>query len=106
MLLTLRQHLGRFSHILQRELFPVLESELGELSESGRRLVAVLELIPLSRFIPLSQGWNGRPPGDRNAIARAFVAKAVYNLPRTSDLLERLGSDEQLRLEAWREAAA
>jgi hypothetical protein len=80
------------------ELFPVLESESGELSETGRRLVATLELIPLGRFIPSSQGWNGRPPHDRNAIARAFVAKAVYNLPRTSDLPERLASDEQLRL--------
>jgi hypothetical protein len=98
MLLTLRQQLSRFSHILQTELFPALESELGELSEAARRLVAVLELIPLSRFIPSSQGWNGRPPRDRNAIAHAFVAKAVYNLPRTSDLLDRLGSDEQLRL--------
>ena len=98
MLLTLRQQLSRFSHILQSELFPILESELGELSETARRLVAALELIPLSRFIPLSQGWNGRPPRDRNAIARAFVAKAIYNLPRTSDLLERLASDEQLRL--------
>lgn len=98
MLLTLRQQLSRFSHILQSELFPVLESELGELNEAGRRLVAALELIPLSRFIPSSQGWNGRPPRDRNTIARAFVAKAIYNLPRTSDLLERLNSDEQLRL--------
>jgi hypothetical protein len=98
MLLTLRQQLSRFSHILQKELFPSLESELGEISETGRRLVAALELIPLNRFIPSSQGWNGRPPRDRNAIARAFVAKAIYNLPRTSDLLERLASDEQLRL--------
>jgi hypothetical protein len=98
MLLTLRQQLGRFSHLLQSELFPVLESQLGELSETARRLIAVLELIPLSRFVPSSQGWNGRPPRDRNAIASAFVAKAVYNLPRTSDLLERLRSDEQLRL--------
>jgi hypothetical protein len=68
MLLTLRQQLSRFSHILQRELFPVLESELGELSGTGRLLVAVLELIPLARFIPSSQGWNGRPPRGRNAI--------------------------------------
>jgi hypothetical protein len=98
MLLTLRRQLSQFSHILQRELFPALESELGELSETARRLVAALEVIPLSRFIPSSQGWNGRPPCDRNAIARAFVAKAIYNLPRTSDLLERLTSDEQLRL--------
>ena len=35
---------------------------------------------------------------DRHAIASAFVAKAVYNLPRTSDLIERLKRHEQLRL--------
>lgn len=98
MLLTLRQQLSRFHHLLQSELFPVLETELGELGESAQRLVAILELLPLSRFIPCSQGWNGRPPRDRYAIACAFVAKAVYNVPRTSDLLERLHSDEQLRL--------
>ncbi len=98
MLLTLRQQLSRFSHLLQSELFPTLESQLGELSETARRLITILELIPLSRFVPSSQGWNGRPPRDRNAIASAIVAKAVYNLPRTSDLLERLRSDEQLRL--------
>jgi hypothetical protein len=98
MLLTLRQQLNRFSHLLQEELYPVLEAEIGELSETGRRLVAILEMIPLGRFIPSSQGWNGRPQRDRYAIACAFIAKAVYNLPRTSDLLERLRSDEQLRL--------
>jgi hypothetical protein len=98
MLLTLRQQLSRFSHLLQDELYPVLEAETGELGETGRRLVAILEMIPLGRFIPSSQGWNGRPQRDRYAIACAFIAKAVYNLPRTSDLLERLRSDEQLRL--------
>ena len=41
-----------------------------------------MELIPLSRFIPSSQGWNGRPPHDRNAIARAFVAKPPRESPR------------------------
>jgi len=98
MLLTLRQQLNRFNHLLQSELFPAVESQLGELTETARRLITILELIPLSRFVPSSQGWNGRPPCDRNAIASAFVAKAVYNLPRTSDLLERLRSDDQLRL--------
>jgi len=98
MKLTLREQLSRFSHLLQSALFPTLESEVGELSETARRLVAILELIPLDRFIPSSRGWNGRPQRNRQAIASAFVAKAVYNLPRTSDLLERLSSDEQLRL--------
>ena len=52
MVLAVRQQLSRFSHILQKELFPSLESELGEIGETGRRLVAALELIPLNRFIP------------------------------------------------------
>jgi len=29
MLLALRQQLSRFSHLLQNELFPVLEAEIG-----------------------------------------------------------------------------
>jgi hypothetical protein len=95
---TLRQQLSHFHHLLQSELFPILQAETGELSETSRRLVAILEMIPLVRFVPLSQGWNGRPQRDRVAIACAFVARAVYNFPRTTDLLERLRSDEQLRL--------
>jgi hypothetical protein len=98
MLLTLRQQLSRFSHLLQDELFPVVEAEVGELGEKARLLVAILEMIPLGRFIPCSQGWNGRPPRDRYVIACAFIAKSVYNFPQTSDLLERLRSDEQLRM--------
>jgi len=98
MRLTLFEQLSRFSHLLQSGLFPALESELGELSASARRLVAIPELIPLDRFVPSSRGWNGRPQRNRHAIASAFVAKAVYNLPRTSDLLDRLASDEHLRL--------
>lgn len=98
MRLTLYEQLSRFSHLLQSALFPALEAEVGELSPTARRLVAILELIPLDRFVPCSRGWNGRPARNRHSIASAFVAKAVYNLPRTTDLLERLSSDEQLRL--------
>ena len=97
MLLTLRQQLSRFTHLLQNELFPVVEAEVGELGEKARLLIAILEMIPLGRFIPSSQGWNGRPQRDRYVIACAFVAKSVYNFPQTRDLLERLRSDEQLR---------
>jgi len=39
----------------------------------------------------------GRPAKDRQAIARAFVAKAVYNMSTTRQLLERLSSDVALR---------
>ena len=98
MRLTLRQQLSRFAHLLQGDLFPRLEAEMGELSGTARRLVAILELLPLERFIPSAQGWNGRPCRDRYAISCAFVAKAVYHFPHTRDLLERLAGDEQLRL--------
>jgi hypothetical protein len=54
-------------------------------------------MIPLRRFVPVASGWNGRPAQDRYAIACAFVAKAVYNLCTTRQLIERLQSDPQLR---------
>ena len=39
----------------------------------------------------------GRPPHDRAALARAFVAKAVMQIPTTVMLVERLQVDKQLR---------
>jgi transposase-like protein DUF772 len=97
MKLTLRQQLTQFAHILQTELFPVLEEATGELDSTARRLVATLEMIPLARFVPASRGWIGRPSKDRYAVACAFVAKAVYGISLTRQLLERLKQDEQLR---------
>jgi hypothetical protein len=97
MKLTLRQQLTQFAHILQTGLFPVLEEQLGELGESAKRLVATLEMIPLSRFVPSSRGWMGRPSKDRLAIASAFVAKVVYGFTTTRQLLEGLQRDAQLR---------
>ena len=43
------------------------------------------------------RGYPGRPAQDRAAIARAFVAKMIYNLPTTRALLERLATDKSLR---------
>jgi hypothetical protein len=40
---------------------------------------------------------RGRPLEDRHALARAFVAKAVLDLPTTSGLIERLAVDAVLR---------
>ena len=39
----------------------------------------------------------GRPAKDRAAIARAFVAKAVYDMPTTRVLLDRLATEVSLR---------
>jgi hypothetical protein len=105
MKLTLRQQITQFAHVLQTGLFPVLNEELGELTEPAKRLVATLEMIPLARFVPSSRGWIGRPSKDRLAIASAFVAKAVYGFNTTRHLLDALDSDPQLRrICGWNEA--
>ncbi len=105
MKLTLRQQITQFVHVLQTALFPVLEEELGELTEPAKRLVAALEMIPLARFVPSSRGWIGRPSKDRLAIASAFVAKAVYGFGLTRQLLDALRRDPQLRrICGWKEA--
>lgn len=82
---------------IQRNLFPWLEEKLGELTEKQQQLITTLELVRLEEFIYSSRGFPGRPPEDRIAIARAFVAKAVYNLPTTRHLLDRLSTDITLR---------
>jgi hypothetical protein len=105
MKLTLRQQITQFAHVLQAGLFPVLNEELGELTEPAKRLVATLEMVPLARFVPSSRGWIGRPSKDRLAIASAFVAKAVYGFTTTRHLLDALDSDAQLRrICGWTEA--
>ncbi len=85
--------LSQFWLTIQGTLFPWLAEELGELSEKQKQLVAILELLSIESFIKPSQGGEGRPAEDRRAIGRAYVAKAVYNLGTTRQLLERLASD-------------
>jgi len=96
MLPNLRKQLLQFTFTVQSKLFKIIEEEIGQLSEQGKRLTAVLALVPLQRFLPVCPGWNHRPAKDRLLIARAFVAKAVYHLPTTRDLIERLRVDAQL----------
>lgn len=82
---------------IQSSLFPWLEEELGELTEKEQELVTTLELIRIERFTAFSSSLQGRPPKERAAIARAFVAKAIYNMPTTRVLLDRLRCDKALR---------
>jgi hypothetical protein len=82
---------------IQGSLFPWLSEELGPLTEKQQSLVATLELVRIEEFIYSSRGFPGRPPQDRTAIARAFAAKMVYNMPTTRALLDRLATDSALR---------
>jgi hypothetical protein len=82
---------------IQGSLFPWLSEELGPLTEKQQELVTTLELVRIEEFIYSSRGFPGRPPQDRTAIARAFVAKMVYHQPTTRALLDRLDTDSALR---------
>ena len=50
MLVTLRQQLTKFAHMLQNELFPIIQAEVGELTEPAKRLTAVLAMAALYCF--------------------------------------------------------
>ena len=71
--------------------------ELGPLTETHKQVVTALEVAGVEAFVQVWPGLPGRPPCDRAALARAFVAKAVIGLPTTSMLIERLKVDKQLR---------
>ena len=81
----------------QGELFPGLVEEVGELHTNHRRLVAVLDMVGVEGFVGARSGGSGRPAEDRAALARAFIAKAVWDFPTTRDLMDRVACDPVLR---------
>jgi hypothetical protein len=85
-----------WAHI-QGNLFPWLSEELGPLTEMHKQVVTTLELAGVEAFVQVWPGLPGRPPCDRAALARAFIAKSVIGLPMTAMLIERLAVDKQLR---------
>lgn len=103
MQLTPRQFLMQFAHVVQQELFPSVEAAIGALSPQLRLLTSVVSLLPLGRLLAARRADTGRPAKDRAALATAFIAKAILNLPTTRDLIQRLQADQALRqLCGWR----
>jgi hypothetical protein len=94
---TPRERLLRYGQWLQGTLFSLLEAQAGPLWGKARLVVAVLEMVPLARQLPCARGWLGRPAKDRQALASAFIAKSVYGLSTTRQLLQHLRTDRQLR---------
>lgn len=91
------KNLSRYWEKIQGSLFPHLEEELPLLTKKQQQLVEVLEVVKIERFIPSYFGGRGRPPKDRVALARSFIAKVVYNMPTTEYLIDRLQADISLR---------
>ena len=85
---------------VQDNLFPHLrECFRDPLTRIQKDLVTSLEVIEIEKhvFSPLYH-WMGRTPEDRRPIARAFVAKAVYDLPTTRMLVDMLHTMPNLRM--------
>ena len=104
--MSLRKTLSAYWLRIQEELLPWLDDTMdSKLSGHHRQLVSVLGLVRIEAFLPGWQGLPGRPPSERAALARAFVAKAVFNIPTTRLLIGMLSADKTLRrLRGWQRA--
>ena len=85
---------------IQSRLFPMLEEEIGEITEKQQEFLRIIELVKPSRFITGVLTWSGlgRRQKSREKMLRAFFLKAVYDLPTTKVLIESLKGNLTWRL--------
>jgi len=95
--MSLRETLSKHWWRIQDDLFPAAEEDLGPLSEKHRNLIVALETVGVEAFLPYVHGLVGRPLAERAALARAFIAKAMFDFPTTRLLIDRLQGDIRLR---------
>ncbi len=93
--------MNELSHIhyrIQGALFPFFEEIAGVLTDRMKQLIAILELAGIESLIPPAERHlPGRPATDHRILARAFIAKAVFGIPTTRALIERLKDSHVLR---------
>jgi hypothetical protein len=96
--MKLREAVSWLTGTLQAHLFPLLE-ECWErpLTDKERQLVSILELLQIEKFAGRPAQRFGRKPWERQALARAFVGKAVYNHPHTRATIEALRASPVFR---------
>ena len=86
---------------IENSLFPELKEQLGILSSKEQKLIKILDFAQIENNITVVKITN--TPKDREEIAKAFIAKSVYNMQTTRDLIDRLRIDRTLRvLCGWR----
>ena len=96
--MSLRDTLSSYLLRIQEDLLPWLDDAMGApLSRHHQQLVSVLGMARIEALVPSWQGVPGRPLSERAALARAFVAKSVFNLPTTRLLIDTLSADKTLR---------
>jgi len=94
----LKNKVSQYFRSMQQQLFPEFENQLGPTTNKHREVITALDMVTVEQFLPY-RGCSeaGRPPRDREALARAFVAKSILNLPTTLGLIDRIKVDPVLR---------
>ncbi len=98
--MKLKDKVSWLMETIQQSLFPYLDECLPlPLTEPEKHLVKILELVQIEKHIQVSadRQWLGRPIKEREAIARAFVAKAVLRYQHPCSLRHELQSTPNLR---------
>jgi hypothetical protein len=88
---------------IQSELFPYFEQELDPLTQKEREFIQIITLLDLPNHMKAFR-WKGfgRKRKNRLAMAKAFVAKAVYKFETTEILIEYVkGCPNLRRLCGW-----
>ncbi len=84
-------------NVIQHELLPELNRDLGTVTPKLEKVIHILEWVRIEEFTAATWCGVGRPPHERAWLANAFVAKAVLGLTTTAGLIERLVIDRALR---------
>ena len=83
---------------VQRQLFPMLVEEAGDLTDKDRQFIEVLALVPAGVLMePYRWQGIGRKPEERQWIFNSFIAKAVYQFSNTRALMDALKARPVLR---------
>lgn len=99
--MKLKEKVSWLMETVQQSLFPHLDECLPlPLTEPEKQLVKILELVQIEKHVPASSSkqWLGRPIKEREALARAFIAKAVLKYQHTRSLRNALLSTPNVRM--------
>ncbi len=99
--MKLRERISWLMGYVQKTLLPHLD-ECFDIppTKHEQHLVAILEIVEVEKYVIRRSAtqWLGRKLLTREAIARAYVAKAFCRYPTTRDLIRALQSSVSLRL--------
>jgi hypothetical protein len=83
---------------IQAWILPAIVEEIGELGEKEQEFIRTVEMADLPSFMaPYAYCGIGCPPHSRLSMVKAFIAKAVWNMPTTRALIDQLRNRPVMR---------